>query len=341
MPISPRDMPFFQHFVELRKRATISLAAVLILSFIFYEDRIYGFLLKILLHPIAEYIPQGGLTVLGPFETLTFRFKIAVIAALIVSAPLIIYQIFAFLAPGLKPNERKWIFPTVGAAIVLFISGALFAYFVVMGPAFEWMAAQGAGYINSIAAAGPYLSGISLMLLGFGIGFELPLVVFYLIGFSIIPYDAIRGGWRYAYVGIVIVAAVATPDWSPWTMGGLSLALIILYEGSLLLSRLVFKKKIAEQREDKKMEEEMYGDSEPEEPAPVRKLTRQQELIKQAAEQRRAEKKRMEAALKLQAAAELEEERRAKEEAARLAAEQSADEPLEALASTNESQDNA
>lgn len=316
MPISPREMPFMAHIKELTKRLTISLVVVLLLSGLFYEQHIFKFLMDILLHPIRDYLPEGGLTVLGPFEMLTFRFKIAVVGAIIASSPLLIYQFFAFLAPGLKPRERKWLFPTVTAAVLLFLGGVLFAYFVIMGPAFEWLSQQGAGQISSMAAAGPYFSGISMMLVGFGIGFELPLVVFYLIGFGITPYDSVRNGWRYAYVTIVVVAAIATPDWSPWTMGGLSLALIVLYEGSLLLARLVFREKIKQQREDKKMEDEFYGVEEKEEevkvPASVQRLTRQQQRIKEAAAQRRAEKARQEAELKAKAKAEAEAQAAAK-----------------------------
>jgi sec-independent protein translocase protein TatC len=102
-----------------------------------------------------------------------------------------------------------------------------------------------------------------MMLIGFGVGFELPLVVFYLIGLNIVSYDKIRGGWRYAYVVIIIVASVATPDWSPWTMGGLAGALILLYEGSLGLSRIVFSKRIKEQRKAEKEYEEYVGGRRP------------------------------------------------------------------------------
>lgn len=237
-----------EHMAELRKRLTISVMVVVVLSVVFYAEPMFKGALEIFLAPISHLLPDGQLTVLGPFEQLTFRFKVAMFAAIIAGSPIIIYQIFAFLLPGLKDRERKWLVPTTLSAIALFLMGAAFAYFVIMGPAFEWMASQGAGAVNTIAAADRYFSGIGMMLVGFGIGFELPLVVFYLIGLGIVKYDSIRAGWRYAYVGVVIVASMATPDWSPWTMGGLAAALLALYEASLLAAMFVFRKRIAEQR---------------------------------------------------------------------------------------------
>lgn len=279
-------MPFFQHFAELRKRLTVIVIAVLLLSFLFYSKDIYVFLLNLFLGPVKEYLPNGTLTVLGPFEQMTFRFKVSFAAAIIASMPIVLYEIFAFITPALKPNEKKWVFPTVIAAVILFAGGALFAYFVIMGPAFEWLSSQGAGVINSMAAADQYFSGISMLMIGFGIGFELPLVVFYLIGLSIVKYDVVRGGWRYAYVAIVLVAAVATPDWSPWTMGGLAVSLIALYEMSLAAARIVFAGKIKQQREDEKEYEAYYADDAPNDES--NNMTAKQKVIARAAQEKQS-----------------------------------------------------
>lgn len=277
-------MPFFKHFAELRKRLTVIVVVLFVLAMVFYSQKCFTFLLDIFLAPVKEYLPGGKLTVLGPFEQMTFRFKVSLAAAVIGTMPVILYEIFAFITPALKPKEKKWIFPTVAAAVLLFAGGVLFAYFVIMGPAFEWLSGQGAGLVNSMAAADQYFSGISMLMVGFGIGFELPLVVFYLIGLNILKYDTVRGGWRYAYVAIVIVASVATPDWSPWTMGGLAISLIALYELSLAASRLVFSSKIKQQRQDAKEYEEYYSEEKPEETAAAEPpMTQKQKIIARAA----------------------------------------------------------
>lgn len=242
-----------EHIAELRKRITIAVLFVVVLSGIFYIEPLYVGALNIFLAPVRASLPDGMLVVTGPFEALTFRFKVSMFAAILVGSPVVIYQIMAFLMPALKERERKWLVPTSSAAVALFLSGASFAYFVILGPAFQWLTSQrldaaGNAIVGAIPAADRYFSGIGMMLVGFGVGFELPLVVFYLIGFGILSYDKVRAAWRYAYVIIVVVASMATPDWSPWTMGGLAAALIVLYEASLLVARVVFREKISEQR---------------------------------------------------------------------------------------------
>ena len=87
-----------------------------------------------------------------------------------------------------------------------------------------------------------------MMMLGFGIGFELPVIVFYLVIFNIVPYAKLRESWRVVYVVLMLVASAATPDWSPYTMGGLYVALVGLYEISMLLARVTLRKRIAAQK---------------------------------------------------------------------------------------------
>lgn len=323
-------MPFTQHFVELRKRFSAIAITVVVLLFVFYSDVCYKPILDFILAPVVPFLPDGKLTVMGPFEALTFRFKVALFAAVVASAPVIIYNILAFLMPAFKKNERRWLYPTVFAGVGLFVGGASFAYFVIMGPAFEWLTAQGGGVVNAIAAANLYLTGITMMIIGFGVGFELPLVVFYLIGFGIVKFDWIVAGWRYAVVGIMIVASIATPDWSPITMGGLFAALFALYLISLVLARIVFAKKIKQQRIDDAeyaamyAEEEAEAEAEPDEnygldlPDDFDQLSRKEQLIARATAIRKkekeekarvvAEREAAEAALKEQEAALIEEE---------------------------------
>lgn len=245
MPVGPKRLPFFEHLAELRHRIIVVGVAVLVGAMVMYyfTDPI----LDVLLEPIKAYLPNGKLTVFGPFEAFTFRFKVALYASIVVTSPIILYQFFAFFLPALKPNEQKWILPTVASALVLFLSGNLFCYEVVLGPAIQWSVAQGGDFVQSLPSADRFLNGITLMMLGFGVAFQLPVVVFYLVGFGVIPYAKMRANWRYVYVTLMIVAAMATPDWNPLTMAALYGALIGLYEGSLALVRVVFGRRIREQ----------------------------------------------------------------------------------------------
>lgn len=292
-------MPFTKHFIELRKRFKYVFFTFVVLLIVFYSEYFFGLIKGVLLYPIQGYLDEnvigGQLMVTGPFEMMTFRFKLAMYAAFVASSPVIFYNIFAFIMPAIKKKERRWLIPTVVAAVLLFLIGVAFAYFVIMGPAFEFLFEQGAGQIGAIASADLYLSGIAMMLIGFGIAFELPLVVFYLIGWGIVPFDAMLKSWRIAVVLIMIVAAIATPDWSPINMGGLSLALIALYFGALALARIVFAAKIKQQRIDKIEYDEMYAEEEvPDEdldlPDNFDKLSRKEQMIARGQAQTQARK---------------------------------------------------
>ncbi|MDZ4168929.1 MAG: twin-arginine translocase subunit TatC [Coriobacteriia bacterium] len=247
MPIGPKRLPFFEHIAELRQRLVIIVLTLFVGSTVLYFDPFFTVILDWILAPIIDMIPEGKLNVFGPFETFTFRFKVAFFASIVIFSPILIWQIMAFFLPALRPKERRWFVPTVFAAIALFLAGAGFAYGVIMEPAFEFMFTQGGDTVAIIPSADRFLTGIGLLLIGFGMAFEIPIIVFYSIGFGLIPYKKLRESWRYAYAGLAVVAAVATPDWSPVTMGMLGVSLVLLYEGSLMLARVVFAKRIKEQ----------------------------------------------------------------------------------------------
>lgn len=249
MPVAPKRLPFFEHIAELRRRLIIILLTLFVGATVLYFDPFFTWILDWVLAPIQEMIPDGKLRVFGPFETFTFRFKVSLFASIVLFSPVIIWQVLGFFLPALKPKEKRWVLPTFAAAVILFLAGAAFAYGVIMKPAFEFMFSQGGDMIEIVPSADRFLTGIGLLMVGFGVSFEIPIVVFYAIGFGLIPYRKMRENWRFAYTGLSIVAAVATPDWSPVTMGLLGGSLAILYEGSLLLARMVFAKRIREQEE--------------------------------------------------------------------------------------------
>ena len=241
-------MRFIDHLDELRKRIVIVAVVVGTAATVLY---IWSWdILELLMRPLLPFLGEEPLRVFGPFEPFTFRFKVSLYAALVLTSPIIIWQVLAFFLPALKPKEQRYFIPTFFVAVVLFLIGNLFAYTVILGPAFEWMFAQAgtSGLIDILPEAPKFLSGVTLLMLGFGLAFQLPVVIFYLIAFGLVPYKKMRQNWRIAYVALLIVASIATPDWSPVTMGFLFGALVVLYEGSLLLARVVLRKRIAEQR---------------------------------------------------------------------------------------------
>ncbi len=249
MPIAPKRMPFFDHLAELRRRLVIVLASVSVVSLVVYgwAWQIYDFIME----PVLPYLKSAGaesLVTLGPFEGFTLRFRVSLYAAIVLVSPIIIWQVMAFFMPALQPRERKYVIPTFAAMITLFLTGISFCYVVVVPKAFEWMIAQLGGSVGVMPDAARWFGGVMLLVLAFGIGFQIPVVVFYLMIFNIVPYQKLRSNWRVSYVVLMIVSAVATPDWSPVTMGSLFIALVLLYEASMLLARVVLSRRIAEQR---------------------------------------------------------------------------------------------
>jgi sec-independent protein translocase protein TatC len=242
-------MPFFDHLAELRRRLVIIFASVGIVSLAVYAWawQIYDFIMK----PVLPYLEQAGvksLVTLGPFEGFTLRFRVSLYAAIVLVSPIIIWQVMAFFLPALKARERKYVVPTFAAMVLLFLAGITFCYIIVEPKAFEWMIAQLGGAVGVMPDAARWFGGVILLLLAFGVGFQIPIIVFYLMIFNIVPYQKLRSNWRIAYVVLMVVAAIATPDWSPVTMGALFVALVVLYEASLLLARVVLSRRIAEQR---------------------------------------------------------------------------------------------
>jgi len=251
MPIGPKRLPFLEHVAELRQRLIVVVAVLGVASVVLYTWAwdVYEFVLK----PVMPFLTDAGVDsfkVGGPFEGFTLRFRVSMYAAAVLTSPIIIWQVMAFFLPALKPRERRYVVPTFFSMLALFAAGVVFCYIVVAPVGFQWMIDQTSNsVVGQLGLADKWFQGMILLLFAFGIGFQLPVVVFYLLIFNVVPYAKLRKNWRVSYVVIMCVAAVATPDWSPVTMGGLFLALVLLYELSLLLARLVLNKRIAEQQQ--------------------------------------------------------------------------------------------
>ena len=258
MPIGPARMPLFDHLGELRMRLVRIVACLAVAVVIFYLAS--ETLVRFLIWPISDILQmntdgQGLLTTLDPFEGFSVRFKVSLWASVVACAPVILWQILAFFLPALKPSERKWFIPTFAAAVGLFIFGTVFCYLVILSPAFQWLTEQAAGLGEVVPRASSYIDMIIKFEIGFGFAFELPLIVFYLVIFDVVPYKKLRGAWRTVYVALMVISAMVTPDASPVTMLLMFAAMVALYEGSLLISRIVLAKRIKKQNEELEREE--------------------------------------------------------------------------------------
>ena len=269
MPISPQKMPFLSHLAELRQRTLVIVLTIGVGAMVGYMFT--PTILSWLFDPVTQYLPSKSLYLLGPFEAFTFRFKVATYAAIVVTSPIWLYQILAFFLPALKEKERKFFMPTFLAILTLFIAGNLFCHYVVLKPSFEWLLAQTSGGIDvtklmrmwfGIGATGEsavsvslrvlpnaqqFLGGMTIMMLAFGIIFELPVMLFWLLYIGALKYANLRKNWRYSYLVLIGFATLSTPDWSPVTMGSLFVAVVVLYETTLALARVTLNARIKEQ----------------------------------------------------------------------------------------------
>ena len=230
-------MPIMDHLGELRRRITIIVVSPLTVAVIVYFAT--PTLIDLMIDRIEEAMRGGDLYVLTALGGFTIRFKVAMFFAAIICTPIIIWEILAFILPALRPNERRWVIPTVAALVALFYIGMIFCYYVIQPAAFGWLLDQSFEFAQSMPDAEDYLSIYMLLEIGFGIAFELPLVIFYLSILHIVPYKTFRSQWRYIYIGLMILSAVVTPDASPVTMLLMFAALIGLYEIALAIARYV------------------------------------------------------------------------------------------------------
>ncbi len=242
-------MPFLEHLGELRTRLIYSAYAVLgtfIVAFVFKEQ-----LYDLLKRPLEPYLPAGAkLIYTSPAELFFTYMKVSLLAGIIVASPVIFYQLWRFVAPGLYEKERKMVWPFVFTSSGLFIAGALFCYMVVFPFMFDFFMGLSTADIVPMLKVNEYLSFSSTMLMIFGLVFETPLVLFFLAKLGLVNAQMLRKHRRYAILGIFIVAAVVSPTPDAITQTLMALPLMVLYEFSIILIARVEKAKAKREAEE-------------------------------------------------------------------------------------------
>jgi sec-independent protein translocase protein TatC len=227
-------MPLLQHLEELRSRlltCCLAVAIGFIVSY-FFSSKIFEMLIK----PWVNAMPAGQPTKLiytAPHEAFFVYMKVSFIAGTIAAAPVILWQIWRFVAPGLYENEKKYMLPVIFISSFCFVSGVAFGYFVVIPVAFKFFASFASDYITPMLRTSEYLTFANKMLLCFGISFELPVFAFFLAKLGVLSSDFLKRKRKWAIVLIFIAAAVLTP--SPDVVSQLLMAapLLVLYEASV------------------------------------------------------------------------------------------------------------
>ena len=230
-----REQSFVSHLVELRARLLKAVAAVLLVlvALLPFANKLYGWLAL----PLIAHLPHGGTMiateVASPFLT---PLKLAFFVALFIAIPFVLYQLWAFVAPGLYRNERRLAVPILVSSVALFYLGCAFAYFLVLPAVFTFMTHVAPAGVAVMPDISHYLSFVLALFLAFGLCFELPVVLVILVALGVVTPAQLAGSRRYAIVGSFVVAAVLTPpDVLSQTM--LALPMCLLYELGILGAR--------------------------------------------------------------------------------------------------------
>ena len=224
------------HIADLRKRLTISTITVVVMFFAcfsFYEP-----ILEWMMAPVKHALPVGtSMIAVEIQETFFTAMKVAFFAGFIISLPVIFWQLWLFLAPGLYDHEKKLVVPFVFFATLMFLLGAAFAYYIVVPIGFDFLIAFGNSVVSVLPSIGKYVGFFTKLMIGFGIAFELPVITFFLAKIGLVNDQMLKDFFRYAVVLIFIVAAVLTP---PDVISQVLMAapLLILYGVSIYIAKV-------------------------------------------------------------------------------------------------------
>ncbi len=236
-----KKLPLTAHLQELRKRLILSFIAVgvgFVLCYAFAES-----IFNILASPLIKVMPAGGSLIFTSVAEAFFTYmKVAFIAGLILTSPFILYQIWAFVAPGLYQKEKKYVVPFVLGGSLFFAMGVLFGYFIAIPIGFKFLLGYATDFIKPMPSMKEYLSFSIKFLLAFGLVFEFPVVLVLLARIGVIDAKMLARQRKYAILLIFIFAAAVTPSPDLISQILMALPLIGLYELSIVLSKLFGKK---------------------------------------------------------------------------------------------------
>ena len=243
--MNKEEMPFLDHLEELRWRLIWSLAAA-------FAGALIGFLvvtqfnvLGMLITPIEPFLYGTRLKYLSPMDPFFITLKLAILMGLILASPIIVYHIWAFLSPALLPSEKRAIIPSLYMGLVLFLVGVAAAYFIVLPITLQFTMGFQTEALEQNITIGPYMALVIRLMLAFGLVFELPVVILILSVLGLVTPEFLAEKRRYAVAGITVLSAMLTPGDVVTVTILMMIPLMGLYEFSILLSRMVARRRIA------------------------------------------------------------------------------------------------
>ena len=236
-------MPFLDHLEELRWRIIYSLIGVVVgLAIGVYFAFGYN-IIEVLQKPMLPYTNGHRLSVLHPMDGFTIRLQISFVIALIMAAPVIVYQVWAFLAPALHKPEKRVVIPVLFASAILFLLGVALAWFYVLPVSLKWFDALNGGTFELNYVASEYFSFAANMALAFGLAFEVPLLLVALVALGIMSATFLNKSRKFAVLLIFLLAAVISPGDAVIATLALAVPLYLLYEISVVVAFVIERRR--------------------------------------------------------------------------------------------------
>jgi len=234
---SPNAMTLAEHLGELRRRVIVGVVAFTIagtVAFVFYNP-----ILAWLKEPYCQVAPgHCAFYITGPLDGLALRVKIAAYGGLFLSSPVLLWELWRFITPGLHPNEKRYAIPFVVASIALFSLGCVVAY-LTFPHALGWLTHIGGPSLREILDPVKYLSLIVLLMTVFGVTFEFPVLLVSLEIAGVLSPKKLSSWRRWAIVLIVVIAGVITPSSDPFSMMALAIPMYLFYELSIVIGKII------------------------------------------------------------------------------------------------------
>lgn len=242
-PESLAEGTLISHLLELRTRLLRSFIAVMIcfLPCAYYSNRLFDFLST----PLVAKLPPGQkLIATTVTATFTAPLKLSFVVGLMIAMPYVLYQIWAFVAPGLYRREKRFAIPLLASAILLFYVGVVFAYFVVFPLVFRFFVATTPHNVQLMADISNYLKFALTLFLAFGVAFETPVAVVLLVLTNLLSLEKLRKARGYVLIIVFVIAAILTPP-DVMSQTAMAVPMYLLYEGGLLFASILHKEKQA------------------------------------------------------------------------------------------------
>ncbi|RUM66304.1 MAG: twin-arginine translocase subunit TatC [Sulfurospirillum sp.] len=225
------------HLYELRKRLAISVVTVLVMFFVMFA--FWQPILDWMITPLVKVLPEGSHVIFTKVQEPFFTaLKVAFFTGFIASLPVIFWQLWLFIAPGLYENEKKMVVPFAVGATVMFLIGALFCYYVVIPFGYDFLINFGSQLFTALPSIGDYVSFFTKLILGFGLAFEMPTITFFLASIGLVTDETLKGFFKYALIVIFLISALLTPPdvLTQFLMAG---PMILLYGLSILIAHYI------------------------------------------------------------------------------------------------------